>query len=1094
VFRDPLGLLTFELPLGWLEEPDGSRLSRLAFIPWTDDAWVTVEVFPTLTNPPSDDSDAWRTAAAAAISAPPDAEKVPLDSREGPAVFLRRPEPSGEEFAALVVRGSRADVVARAHGSGHHKAVREVLEELCATVDVPMNRLREPTSEIDLPTDVLQPARDALDAHDLDTARTAARKVLERAGRIYVEGTLRSSSEIARATAALVAVDAMTILAQALSSASLARDAESLARRMINSAGAGGASAPVLEGMEARLTATRGVQLLLMGKSPSEASLRSAQIAGARVWRTIEELQLGPPDNHARVEMLEAAVVDALLEVIDAKKAPAASHLVRSLLTGSTVSTMLSQMAMRAARTERAIGADELAVELARTGLERSDPKAISLAQLTLAQALLNLSGTLTEFGDPPTLARADEAVGEAEELLDSTGDEGAARAWACLQRASLLLWQRQTDGVLEIVDRGLTAAASDPAAAAHHRSLLLQLRATALAAGRNSIEAQTAMREALQEPLAPDTAGLLRAGLELVRFAEFQLTEGDRHAAVKAAVEGLERVLSVAPFGTEAVRAFRVAANALRVPTPTLEEFALLIAADQAAVAALDVRRVQLGSDVWRIVAEEARLAGEARQDWVQDLLDHGLVEEAIPVADAGRARALMELLPRANSLLESGMGTPQQEPWVPQPQISPQERLRVAADWEARAANQILAAAGESLPIDLTSIRLLASESQSTIIMLQPVGDRLALLVLLPDGEAHLRWSTLSSDQAAAAAGDLASLLKINAVGRGSDGAAPEPADLDVGLAPLSSALVEPVADLLLADGAVVLVPYRESWLVPFGLLTLPDGRRVGDVHAVSLVPSLSTLQALRARGTWIRPRPRHAYLAGDPLLPPRFLAMGLSPLAGAAAEVGDVAEQLRAHGVAKEDLVQRTGAAAGELSYRTEAIDCDLVHLACHARLREPASASCLYLAPAGHFDGLLTAAEVPSVRLADALVVLTACDSGQGRPTADGLIGLGRGFLEAGARVVVVSLWKVSDAATAALASHLYAALLDPSLTRDLAHALQDAVRQTRDQLAAGSIVDANGVTIDARPAHWAPFVAVGDAWSVKYVDEEDADGR
>jgi hypothetical protein len=93
VFRDPLRLLELELPVGWLEEPEGSRLSRLAFISWQDDAWVTVEVHPPLKTPRSETA-AWRAAATAAVEAPPDAETVPLESREGlPFLYGGRSRP-----------------------------------------------------------------------------------------------------------------------------------------------------------------------------------------------------------------------------------------------------------------------------------------------------------------------------------------------------------------------------------------------------------------------------------------------------------------------------------------------------------------------------------------------------------------------------------------------------------------------------------------------------------------------------------------------------------------------------------------------------------------------------------------------------------------------------------------------------------------------------------------------------------------------------------------------------------------------------------------------------------------------------------------
>ncbi len=64
-----------------------------------------------------------------------------------------------------------------------------------------------------------------------------------------------------------------------------------------------------------------------------------------------------------------------------------------------------------------------------------------------------------------------------------------------------------------------------------------------------------------------------------------------------------------------------------------------------------------------------------------------------------------------------------------------------------------------------------------------------------------------------------------------------------------------------------------------------------------------------------------------------------------------------------------------------------------------------------------DGIITAKEVCDMNLSDAdLVVLSACQTGLGRATIDGVVGLPRGFKKAGANSLLMSLWEVDDAAT------------------------------------------------------------------------------
>jgi CHAT domain-containing protein len=93
--------------------------------------------------------------------------------------------------------------------------------------------------------------------------------------------------------------------------------------------------------------------------------------------------------------------------------------------------------------------------------------------------------------------------------------------------------------------------------------------------------------------------------------------------------------------------------------------------------------------------------------------------------------------------------------------------------------------------------------------------------------------------------------------------------------------------------------------------------------------------------------------------------------------------------------------------------------------------------------------LTAEDVASLDLLDTeLVVLSACDTGLGAIHAgEGVFGLRRAFVVAGAKTLVMSLWKVPDLATAFLMDRFYDNLLTRGLDRDLA--LNEARRATRD---------------------------------------------
>jgi CHAT domain-containing protein len=121
-------------------------------------------------------------------------------------------------------------------------------------------------------------------------------------------------------------------------------------------------------------------------------------------------------------------------------------------------------------------------------------------------------------------------------------------------------------------------------------------------------------------------------------------------------------------------------------------------------------------------------------------------------------------------------------------------------------------------------------------------------------------------------------------------------------------------------------------------------------------------------------------------------------------------------------------RATATSGELSkYR-------YVHFATHGYLdSERPDLSALVLSLVDEQgkpqDGFLRAREIYNLHLPAEVVVLSACETGLGKEIkGEGLVGLTRGFMYAGARRVVVSLWNVNDKATAELMQRFYKKML------------------------------------------------------------------
>jgi len=149
---------------------------------------------------------------------------------------------------------------------------------------------------------------------------------------------------------------------------------------------------------------------------------------------------------------------------------------------------------------------------------------------------------------------------------------------------------------------------------------------------------------------------------------------------------------------------------------------------------------------------------------------------------------------------------------------------------------------------------------------------------------------------------------------------------------------------------------------------------------------------------------------------------------------------------------------GERANREAFSQEAQHASFVHVATHATFRQDNPMfSNFKLA-----DGYVTALDLFSMNCQTNLVALSGCQSGLGQVAeSDDLLGLTRGFLYAGARSLLMSLWTVSDESTVTLMNEFYK---EWQAGATKARALQKAMRTVR-------------LTYPS-PFYWAPFVLVG----------------
>ncbi len=141
--------------------------------------------------------------------------------------------------------------------------------------------------------------------------------------------------------------------------------------------------------------------------------------------------------------------------------------------------------------------------------------------------------------------------------------------------------------------------------------------------------------------------------------------------------------------------------------------------------------------------------------------------------------------------------------------------------------------------------------------------------------------------------------------------------------------------------------------------------------------------------------------------------------------------------------------------------------VLHFATHGLVNEDSpELSQIFLTKSEEEDGNLFAGEIFNLRLNADLVTLSACEVGLGKVSkGEGLIGLGRAFLYAGAKNLVLSLWRVSDESTARLMIFFY--------THKFAQTQEGyafALREAKLQLL--------GEKTYAKPYYWAAFLLLG----------------
>ena len=270
---------------------------------------------------------------------------------------------------------------------------------------------------------------------------------------------------------------------------------------------------------------------------------------------------------------------------------------------------------------------------------------------------------------------------------------------------------------------------------------------------------------------------------------------------------------------------------------------------------------------------------------------------------------------------------------------------------------------------------------------------------------------------------------------------------------LQPLYDAVLGPIEDLLDGDELIV---------VPDGALCLAPWAALRESLRIRMVPSLTSLEVITDSPCEYHSK-SGALLVGDPCLEKVTNKRG-NPIYGqlkhARMEVemiGEILESqpLTGKDATKEAVLQRIASVA-------------LVHIAAHGRKENGE----IVLAPDPRWeskppteeDCILKMSDIQALRLRARIVVLSCPHSGQGKVSSEGVVGMARAFLFAGARSVLATLWAIDDEATMMFMKSFYQQL---GSGESASVALQRAMKCLRDSHDFSA------------PKYWAPFVLIGD---------------
>ena len=184
----------------------------------------------------------------------------------------------------------------------------------------------------------------------------------------------------------------------------------------------------------------------------------------------------------------------------------------------------------------------------------------------------------------------------------------------------------------------------------------------------------------------------------------------------------------------------------------------------------------------------------------------------------------------------------------------------------------------------------------------------------------------------------------------------------------------------------------------------------------------------------------------------------------------EINEISQHLNSQKIINQSLIRKD---ANEKNIKNINLNqYKIIHIATHGTVNtENPELSGLYLSQDNtkQDDGMLYSGEIYNLKLNAELIVLSACETGLGKIIkGEGVIGLGRALLYAGAKNIIASFWQVSDASTAALMTNFYDNIYRKMKSEEISFSENLHVAKLK-MINEGKF---------AHPYFWSPFVIIG----------------